>query len=195
MPTKGNLMSSEYTMNREEVEGRAAEEESVAEERVTLGEERTVKEENVVEERVATEEEKAGTEVRTVEEEDKNLKVVYQNVGRSIEATNILLAREREEKWDLVFVAEAWEGRSGERMTQNGYRSFSKPGSKVVLYIWEEVNLRTLGPINISTDWISVNNLITGVYLSPSLCILPLREWLINILIIDVIIGDFNCTQ
>ena len=43
-----------------------------------------------------------------VREEREALKVAYQNVGRGIEATNILLDRGRQENWDLVFVAEAW---------------------------------------------------------------------------------------
>ena len=44
-------------------------------------------------------------------------KVAYQNMGRGIETTNILLDRGRQENWDLVFVAEAWEGKKGERTT------------------------------------------------------------------------------
>lgn len=51
------------------------------------------------------------------EDEPPTIKVAYQNVGRSIKATNILLARGREENWDLVFVAEAWEGKRNERTT------------------------------------------------------------------------------
>lgn len=43
------------------------------------------------------------------EEENRDLKVAYQNVGGGdIEATNILLARGRQEKWDLVLVS-SWE--------------------------------------------------------------------------------------
>ena len=53
------------------------------------------------------------------EHETKNeWKLAYQNVGRGIKTTNILLARGREEEWDFVFVAEVWEGKNGERTTQ-----------------------------------------------------------------------------
>ena len=196
-------MPSKPTVNREEREegaNREGREEGVnrnkREERVNAAVGLTVEEER----RESTEEmrEESAEEESVTEEESvagKNLKVAYQNVGRSIEATNILLARRREEKWDLVFAAKAWEGRRGERTMQNGYRSYSKPGSKIVLYVREEVNLRTLGPINTGTDWISVSDLITGVYLSPSLRILPLRQQLLSIPATDVVIGDLNCTQ
>ena len=118
----------------------------------------------------------------------------YQNIGRSIEATNILLEKGRQEKRDLVFVAEAWEGKKGKRTTQTGYRIFSKPGSQLVLYISEEADLAALGNVQVSHTWISVGNLITGVYLSPSLNINPLREHLLDIPVSDNLIGDFNCT-
>ena len=124
LPTKGNLMSCKPTVNREEREvgrevsaaggrvttegGRATEEVSMAE--VSVAEVSVTREEK-------REESVAWKEKGTVEGKDKTLKVVYQNVGRSIEATNILLARGREEKWDLVFAAESWEGRRGERTT------------------------------------------------------------------------------
>ena len=40
-------------------------------------------------------------------EEGRGSRVAYQNVGGSIEATNILLTRGKEAGWDYVFVAEA----------------------------------------------------------------------------------------
>ena len=61
--------------------------------------------------------------------------MAYQNVGGSIETTNILLEKGRQERWDYVFVAEAWEGRRGERTMQQGYRVYSSRGSKIALYI------------------------------------------------------------
>ena len=80
-------------------------------------------------------------------EEQQTWKASYQNIGSSIETTNILLEKAREEKRDLVFVAEAWEGKKGERTTQVGYRIFSKPGSQLVLYIREEADLTALGNV------------------------------------------------
>ena len=68
-------------------------------------------------------------ETTETEEEQQTWKVSYQNVGRSIDTTNILLEKARQEKRDLVFVAEAWEGKKGERTIQAGYRIFCKPGS------------------------------------------------------------------
>ena len=50
-------------------------------------------------------------------EEKEPWKISYQNIGRSIDSTNILLEKGRQEKRDLVFVAEAWEGKKGERTT------------------------------------------------------------------------------
>ena len=137
---------------------------------------------------------KEGEEEDT-EEEQQTWKVSYQNVGRSIETTNILLEKARQEKRDLVFVAEALEGKKGERTIQAGYRIFSKPGLQLVLYISEEADLTALGHVQVSHTWISVGNLITGVYLSPSLNINPIREHLLDIPISDNIIGDFNCTH
>ena len=75
-------------------------------------------------------------------EEKGEWKAAYQNVGGGIEATNILLARGRQMNWDFVFVAEAWEGRKGERTVQQGYRAYSQEGSRLVLYIQGEVDLR-----------------------------------------------------
>ena len=67
------------------------------------------------------EEERGGDEG----EEKDQWKAAYQNVGKGIETTNVLLNRGREEEWDFVFVAEAWEGKNGERTTHQGYRTFS----------------------------------------------------------------------
>lgn len=67
------------------------------------------KERGVGEERERGERESEESE----EEERGGWKVAYQNVVGSIEATNILLDMGRQKKWDLVFVAEAWEGRRG----------------------------------------------------------------------------------
>ena len=107
--------------------------------------------------------------------------MAYQNVGRGIETTNILLARGREEKWDFVFVAEAWEGRKGERTSQQGYRLFSKPGSPLSLYIREEVHLTALGStIEVNDKWIVAGDIITGVYISPKTRIGDLRELLLT---------------
>ena len=123
-------------------------------------------------------------------------KVAYQNMGRGIEATNILLDRGRQENWDLVFVAEAWEGKKGERTTQQGYRMFCQEGSSITLYIQEEVDLHQTGArIETSQNWIAVGEIVTGVYLSPSLRVGPLKEALTEIPATDNIIGDFNCTQ
>ena len=102
--------------------------------------------------------EEAGEE----EEGKREWRTAYQNVGGGIEATNILLARGRQENWDFVFVAEAWEGKKGERTTQQGYRAFSQRGSRLALYVREEVDLHRLGGIETSQDWIRVGNLITG---------------------------------
>ena len=129
------------------------------------------------------------------EGEQQEWRICYQNVGRSIETTNILLEKAREEKRDLVFVAEAWEGKKGERTTQTGYRIFSNPGSQLVLYIKEDADLTALGSIHINDTWIAVGSLVTGVYLNPSLTINPLKEHLLNLPPTDNIIGDFNCTQ
>ena len=79
--------------------------------------------------------------------------------------------------------------------TQPGYRILSKPGSQIVLYAKEEVDLTALGGVEISDRWISVGNLVVGAYLSPSLTINLLREQLLNIPRADNIIGDFNYTN
>ena len=50
-------------------------------------------------------------------------------------ATNILLETARRERWDFVFVAEAWGGMRGERTTQQGYRAFFKKGSKRISFV------------------------------------------------------------
>ena len=129
-------------------------------------------------------------------EEREGLKVAYQNIGRGIEATNILLDRGRQESWDLVFVAEAWQRKRGERTTQLGYRIFYQEGRNISLYIWEEVDLHRLGAkVEASQNWIMVGNIVTGVYLSPSLNMEPLREALTQLPATDNIIGDLNCTQ
>ena len=127
----------------------------------------------------------------TAEEE---LRVAYQNVGGGIEATNILLERGREEKWDLVFAAEAWEGKKGERTTQQGYRNFYVAGGRIVLYVREEVDLHRLGRIETNQNWIKVGDLITGIYLSPRINTETLRKLLSEIPTTDNIIGDANCT-
>ena len=88
--------------------------------------------------------------------------MAYQNVGGSIEATNILLSRGREERWHLVFVAEAWEGRKGERTSEAGYRSYSAPHSKIVLYVREDIRSQELGTIVTNQHWIAVNEIVTG---------------------------------
>ena len=126
---------------------------------------------------------------------DREWKVAYQNVGGGIEATNILLARGRQESWDFVFTAEAWEGRKGERTTQQGYRAFDQKGSRLVLYIREEVDLQRLGKIETSQYWIQIGDTITGIYLSPSLNIGSIRDKLTELPTSDNIIGDANCTQ
>ena len=129
------------------------------------------------------------------EEEDREWKAAYQNVGGGIEATNILLARGRQEKWDFVFTAEAWEGKKGERTTQQGYKIFCQKGSRLVLYTQEEVDLQQLGRIETSQDWIQVGDVITGIYLSPNLNIRSLKDKLTELPASDNIIGDANCTQ
>ena len=63
------------------------------------------------------------------EEENKEWYICYQNVGGGIETINILLEKGRQEKKDFIFTAEAWGRKKGERITQQGYRTFSKPGS------------------------------------------------------------------
>lgn len=50
--------------------------------------------------------------------------MAYQNVGGSIEATNIVLNTGRQKRWDFVFVAEAWEGERRQRTTQQEYKAF-----------------------------------------------------------------------
>ena len=140
-------------------------------------------------------EEEEGRDEEEIKEEQQEWRICYQNVGRSIETTNILLEKAREEKRDLVFVAEAWEGKKGERMTQTGYRIFSNPGSQLVLYIKEDADLTVLGNIYVNDTWISAGSLVTGVYLSPSLTINRLKEQLSDLPPTDNIIGDFNCTQ
>lgn len=88
------------------------------------------------------EEVRRSSENEEEEEESREWKAAYQNVGGGIEATNILLARGRQEKWDLVFVAEAWEGRIGERTTQ--HKMFGESGSKLILYVREDVTLQDI---------------------------------------------------
>jgi len=129
------------------------------------------------------------------EGEGEGWKVAYQNVGRGIEATNILLDRGREEGWDFIFVGEAWEGKKGERTTQQGYRVYSQQGSKVALYIQEEVNTNQLGKIETSHEWIAIGDVIAGIYLSPNTNMGTLEESLTTLPITDNIIGDANCTQ
>ena len=150
---------------------------------------RTEREEEEKSEIEKEEEERGG------EEEEEAWKVSYQNIGRGIETTNILLERGRGEKTDFIFLAEAWEGRKGERTTQAGYRIFAKLGSQLVLYIKEEVDITALGNIQLNDKWISIGNLVTGVYLSPNLTINSLREYLLDIPSTDNLIGDFNYTQ
>ena len=94
------------------------------------------------EEREAEKDERKEEKEEEEGEEKGEWKAAYQNVGGGIEATNILLARGRQMNWDFVFVAEAWEGRKGERTIQQGYRAFCQEGSRLVLYIQEEVDLR-----------------------------------------------------
>ena len=147
-------------------------------------------------EREGAAEREEAREREEVREEREALKVAYQNVGRGIEATNILLDRGRQENWDLVFVAEAWQGRKGERTIQQGYRIFYQEGSSISLYVREEVDLHQLGAkIETSQNWIKLGDIITGVYLSPSLNMEPLREALTQLPTTDNIIGDLNCTQ
>ena len=59
----------------------------------------------------------------------------------------------------------------------------------------DEVDLHQFGvKIDVNQDWIAVGNLVTRVYLSPSINVQTLRDSLTNIPIIDNIIGDLNCT-
>ena len=95
-------------------------------------------------------------------------------MGGSIKATNILLERGRQAGWDYVFVAEAWEGKKGERTRQQGYRTFSRKGSKIALYVREEVELAGT-KVEVNEDWISIGNVITGVYLRPNIDMETLR--------------------
>ena len=165
--------------------------EGVAEERGENVMEGEIKDNVAEEEREESMMEETTNDVKEAE----GLKVAYQNVGRGIETTNVLLDRGRQEKWDLVFVAEAWQGRKGERTTQQGYRIFYQEESSISLYIWEEVDLHQLGRIESSQNWIMVGDIVTGVYLSPSLNMEPLREAITQIPATDNIIGDLNCTQ
>lgn len=71
---------------------------------------------------------------------------------------------------------------------------FSQEGSSLTLYIREEVDLIGI-LIEASQKWIAVGDTITGVYISPSLNIGPLKEAITDILVTDNVIGDFNCTQ
>lgn len=102
--------------------------------------------------------------------------------GGRIEATSILLARGRQEKWDFVFVAEAWEGKNKERTTQQGYRVFCEAGSRLILYVPEEVDLHRLGArVETSEKWIAVGDLVADVYLSPNINVGTLKESLMEI--------------
>ena len=146
------------------------------------------------EEKEEEKEEREREEVKEEEIEEDGWKVAYQNVGRGIETTNILLERGRQQKWDFVFVAEAWEGKKGERTTQQGYRTFSRQGSKIALYVREEVILKGL-QVDVGEDWIAVGDWVAGVYLSPNTNVTELREILNTIPPTDNVIGDLNCTQ
>ena len=162
--------------------------------------ETTKKDKEREEERGRRREEERGSQVTdgggSMATKGREWKVAYQNVGRGIETTNILLDRGRQENWDLVFVAEAWEGKKGERTIQQGYRMFGQEGSNITLYIREEVDLHQTGVrIETSQNWIAVREIVTGVYLSPSLNMETLKEALTEIPATDNIIGDFNCTQ
>ena len=129
-------------------------------------------------------------------EEKRGWRVAYQNVGGGIEATNILLACGRQAEWDFIFVAEAWEGKKGERTTQQGYRIYCEIGSKITLYVREEVDMATLGlKVDTNENWIAAGDLVTGVYLSPSTRIDTIREQLLDIPSTDNLISNFNCTQ
>lgn len=75
-------------MNRDKEEERGVEE---------GGRERETEEEG--RERETTSEEREERETREEEEKRRGWRVAYQNVGGSIEATNLVLARGRQEKW------------------------------------------------------------------------------------------------
>ena len=106
-----------------------------------------------------------------------------------------MLEKGRQEKKDFIFVAEAWEGKKGERTTQQGYRTFSKPGSQLVLYIRDGVDLTALNNIKVDDNRIMVGNLVTGIYISPRTPINSIREMLRDLPPTDILLGDFNCTH
>ena len=117
-------------------------------------------------------------------------------MGQGIKTTNLLLARGIEKEWDLIFAAEAWEGKHGERNTQQGYRAFYHPGSKLTLYMRDKADLHQLGAkIEVNEDWIAVGDLVIGFYLSSSINIQTLKDLLTDIPTTDNIIRDLNCTQ
>ena len=78
--------------------------------------------------------------------QSRGWKVAYQNVGGRIKAMNIVLEMERQKRWDFIFVGEVSEGKRGEGTTQQ-YRTLCKKGSRVVLYIKEEVVRTTYGQV------------------------------------------------
>ena len=166
------------------------------------GEERVEKEESEEREEggVEASAEKGESAAEAEEEPEKETKgekrasqVAYQNVGNSIEATNVLLERGRQAGWDYIFMADAWEGKKGERTRQQGYRTFSQRGSKIALYVREEVELAGT-KVEVNESWISIGNEIMGVYLRPNIHIETLRRQLLEIPPTDNIIGDLNCT-
>ena len=60
----------------------------------------------------------------------------------------------------------------------------------------DEVDLHRLGAkIDVKQDWIAVGDLVTGVYLNPNTRVQALRDTLLNIPMVDNIIGDLNYTQ
>ena len=121
---------------QEEAKGRRGKKrDEMEEEEIEYEEERRSERDEDTEERDDRKEEEEEGDEEETEEEQWMWKTSYQNVGRSIETTNILLEKARQEKRNLVFVAEAWEGKKGARTIQVGYKIFSKPGSQLVLYI------------------------------------------------------------
>ena len=123
------------------------------------------------------------------EEEERELKILYQNVGRAREATHVVLQVAVEEKAEVVVVAEPW-GEEKKRIQQPGME-IAYESKDIVVYKLRGSEV----PVRGEGSWAMIDGDIAAAYLRPKLNRQTVKARLQTMIRrgAHTVVGDLNC--